>query len=584
MIASQCRCLDPTERVGIAQAALREAKPPRKTGAHRRVAIGLLVALIVVTTGMLQPSRTRAQDAPAQPKTGSPSPAQAKSPATKETEPRSPATKEAEPGKEKVAAESLSLRYRFFEKYAEVADTAKPELIVQKEIGSLETFKIEVETPQGAPLRNERTTRAIYTELPARVGKLGEVLDLVREYRIYSVSAYEPPDPAKPPLKDLSVWCHFSKEGIKLHSLTPGRLITELEFHAIADQIIVPQLTSILPTEPIRVGDVWPLRPRASRSLLGRAVPDNEQFAVEGTLVEVRKAAQGTKVTAQIEISGSLTIDAAPAAVHAFVYFEFDPSLESAARSKAANTGIIEARGHFSRVLMTRRYSKPLDADGRLHKIVTRELTLVRRPSTAPALKYPDISPGDADPNTWISYQDPEKRFHFNHPQELVLEPDEEEDRDLLQFLNRKPTGIDVLGINIQKKDGDPARNRQLLDPDYHIKNLRATWQKSQQEVVELEPGWLPVDPNGPQDRKVYRFEAALKQKNPGAPRVYYNYYLLLDKQGSIVITGITQRNDHLAFRNQVEEVIKTIAFDAKAGPGGSSPRTPASAPPAPPR
>jgi hypothetical protein len=548
MSASQCRCDGPTGDGGVGRSSW-------------RVAIGLLGAIFVLGAGLLHPGRSRAQEAPAKAE--------------------APKGDDSEKAQEETGA--LSLRYRFVEKYAVEENAAKPELIGVLQVGSREDVKVEVERAEGAPLRNEGTIRAIYTERPAKVTKLGEVTDLVRLYEMYNFGGSFSVKPVDPPLlKDLTIWCRLLKDGpVEMISLTPGRLLREEEFNAINDKMFLPQLSSVLPQQPTRIGDTWKLRPRASRSLLGSSVPDDGEFDVEGALVEVRKAANGSTWTAKIEISGQLTIEKSPAAVLSRILFEFADAKppEPAEKIKAGTrTGIVEARGHIARVVMTRKLVIPLDENGRLHKIVTRELNVVRRPASNP-LKIPDVPPIADKANSWVRYEDPQGQFHFNHPQDLVLEGDEEP--GLLQFLNKKPAGTDAMIIIMQDKEADPVRSRELQDPNYHIRNLRATWQKKQQEVVELEPGWLPIDAKIHPNRKVFRFEAGLKRKDPQAPRAYYKYYLILDAKGSFVVTAITERNDEGVFRGQVEDVINSFVFDQKPGAGVPPSRPPANATPA---
>ena len=176
-----------------------------------------------------------------------------------------------------------------------------------------------------------------------------------------------------------------------------------------------------------------------------------------------------------MEISGQFTLDKTLAGIKAWIFFAFEPPpaaspLEPGARPKeGANTGIIVAKGQITWVRMASTLSQPIDDDGRLNRIITRRLELKRRPANNP-LKIPEV-PIAGEANSWLRYDDPEGRFHFNHPQELHLESDVSENPDVLELVNKRPTGTDVLIINIQREELDPVRNRQLLDPDFHIRN-----------------------------------------------------------------------------------------------------------------
>jgi hypothetical protein len=527
MSASQCHCLGPTGDGG------------------RRAAIGLLGAMIVLGAGLLQPGRSRAQETPA----------------------KAEAAKGSDPAQVQESVEPLSVRYRFSETYSVDEKPAKPELIGSYQVGSLETVRVEVEKAQGAPDRNEGTIQAIYTERPAKVTKLGEVTDLIRYYDEFRPGGSFQAVPAQPPLvKGLLLWCRFQRAGLPLiMSLTDQRPLREEEFGAITGKIFLPQLASILPPTPSRVGDAWKITPRTSRSLLGNAVPDDGEFDVEGTLVDVRRAANGTTLTARIEISGRLTIDRALAAVKAWIFFEFEPPppLEPGAKPKAgASTGIIEARGHISRVQMARRLSIPQDEDGRFHKIVTKELDLRRRPASN-LLKTQDPPVADKA-NSWLRYEDPEGRFHFDHPQQLSVDLVQSNRIDLV---DHRPDGSkDALAIML------PPNERQYRDPEYLRRILKEQWDRTDFQVVTGDASWLPNPEWAPLKRKVYRLEAAARPTAPGPggqriERIYLDYYLVeFVRNENLHVVAMTIRNDHPVFARLAEDVIKSFEFDQGQG------------------
>src|SRR5262249_19116796 len=72
-------------------------------------------------------------------------------------------------------AEPLSLRYRFSERYGVAEDPVHPELLVQYQVGVIETIRSETEKAQGAPDRTGYTYRLIYTERPAKTSRNGDV-------------------------------------------------------------------------------------------------------------------------------------------------------------------------------------------------------------------------------------------------------------------------------------------------------------------------------------------------------------------------------------------------------------------------
>ncbi len=556
MSASQCRGLGPAGHGGGRGA---RCTPGASRGAvgGRRGAVGLGVAIIALGIGLIQPGRSGGQEPAAKAKA------------------KAEAPKAAEPAPALDTTGALSLRYRFIEAYSVDENPSKPELIGSYQVGSLETINSEEERAQGAPVRKGYNVRVLYTERAAKVTKFGEVTDLVRRYDDFRVGGDLAVLPATPPLlKDLSIWCTFQKVGLPMIiSLTDQRPLRQEEFSLIHDKLFLPQLSSILPAGPVRVADTWNLKPRASRSLLGNSVPDDggAAFDVVGRLVDVKKAAEGNTWTARIEISGTLMIGDDPAGVIAWIYFEFvpPPAVEPAPKPKSPDkAGIVEARGHVARVSMSRQLIKRIDADGRLNYILTRELNLARRPASN-SLRLPEVPPVPNQANSWVRYDDPDKRFHFSHPQSLHLVSDTEKDRDSIELRSSNPTESDVVYFGIQREQLDPVRNRQSLEPEYHIRNLRAIWKEKERKVTEGESVWLAEDAAAPK-RSIHRFEAALLN-GPRAARAYCDQYLLIDPKGSLVLRAITETDRgeaHVAFRSQVENLIRSFAFDQKIGAG----------------
>src|SRR5947209_166060 len=130
MSESQCRWVGSAGNDDSGRASGRWGDPPRGTGrGGRRVRTGVLGVLVVLGWGLVQPGWSAGQEAPA----------------------AGEATPKSEPPRDQEAAEPLSLRYRFIEKYGLEVDPAKPELLTQYQGGVLETFKAEIEKPQGAP-------------------------------------------------------------------------------------------------------------------------------------------------------------------------------------------------------------------------------------------------------------------------------------------------------------------------------------------------------------------------------------------------------------------------------------------------
>jgi hypothetical protein len=536
-------------------------------------------------------------------------------PSPRTPQPRAAATDA--PGQAPESAEPLSLRYRFIERYALAEDPAKPELNVQYRVGAIETFKTETERPQGAPERTERTFQTIYTERTAGVNRVGDATDAVRRYDTFrTLGTFEVP-PYNPPLfQGLVLWYSLVLgKPPQVLSLTNGRPLRQVEYESIVDELFLPRLTALLPPKPARVGDTWPISRGAGKALLGPQVPEVGDYALEGRLIEVRRSARTTSLSAIIGVSGELELEQGPGAVNARIHFDFEPqaavvpSPGSEPTAKAAppragggsdrDQGIVDARGRISRVRMGRSLSVAIPGEDRLRQIVTRELNLERRPlplspgapsgGGAAPLELPESRPAANQANSWLTYDDPQGRFYFRHPQELRLAPGGLMDPNAVELIDRHSNGNSVLVVMYQTQQADPGRDRQLRDPDFHRRNLQSNWDKRGDEVVQGSSGWLKEADWAPLRRRVYRIEAALKQKGPEAataPRVYFDFYLVLfTTNQSIAVQALTVQDPHLRFRDQVEEVIKNFTIGPSpgrgpvAGSGRPAPPSPGRAP-----
>ncbi len=239
-----------------------------------------------------------------------------------------------------AAAQPLSLRYRFSERYGTTEDAGHPETIVEYQVGTIETIRIETEQAGGAPDQAEVTYRTVYTERPAKVGRLGEVIDAVRRYDKFQATPALAADAMISSLfRGLKIWYHLGSAVVpEVICLTPDRTIRQYEYNAIVNQIIMPRLMEVLPppARPVRVGDPWPITRKAAQVLMDD-LPADGTFNLEGKLVDIRKEGQGTALTAIIEISGTLELEFGPGSVKARISFVFEPPAPApAADPKAA--------------------------------------------------------------------------------------------------------------------------------------------------------------------------------------------------------------------------------------------------------
>jgi hypothetical protein len=500
------------------------------------------------------------------------------------------------------SAQPLSLRYRFSEKYDPNGDPSRPELLVQYQVGALETIRIETEKPQGAPDQTGYSYRTIYTERPAKIGRLGEVTDAVRRYdrfELFSLAGVRQNNAAAKNLfQGLTIWYHSRVGGNpEVISLTPNRSIQEREYSdhgGIVNQPFVPLLMKVMPPRSARVGDSWPLQRQAAQILLGQ-LPTGGQFAVEGRLVKVEKSGQGTALTATIEISGELDLEEGEGAVNARIAFVFEPSPAApaaetkesaglAGRAKdARDVAVVDAKGYIAKLNMGRRLTLPLDDKGRLQQIRTRELVLQRRLVAGPAgadgaaLTVPDNPPTANEANSWLIYDDPQRRFHFRHPQELFIKHNMP-DALVLQYV--RPDGkADTMIVGDIPKEQDPVQDRKWSDPQAFVRYIRDGSERRGFDVIPGSMGYLPDQDWQPLKRRVYRYEAALKTKE--GSRVYLDAYLVLFTRGDhFVVQALTEHNDHVAFRDQAERMIKSLELGPSTSGQGGSPAQPPLAPP----
>jgi hypothetical protein len=509
------------------------------------------------------------------------------------------------------SAEALSVRYRFIEKYSVEPQPDHPELLSQYVVAIEEIQKSEREKPQGAPERFQFSHLTKYTERPAQVSKLGQALSAVRRYDRFRIKqSAAAPAPKKAPFEGLTVlYQRRTGQKPRFLSLTSDRPLREFEYSAMVKQVFIPQLTELFALTPPRVGDTWRISPKATQ-LLVTELPDTEDYEMNGRLIDVRKSATGTALTAVIGISGQMNLSLGKSVLNAQIHFVFEPapavapssdsgasarSAESTAvKSRAKNdAGIVNARGWISRVLMAWVVSSPIDdGDGRLKQTVTYELNLERRLSSVTndaagtqntLLPIPDPLPAADQSNSWLVHDDPLGRFHFRHPQELTLSPEMIDSR-VVEFVNQDHEGgRDGFILLLPPGAADPQGDRAYRDPEKFQRDIEAQWAKKPVEILRGPVGWLPEGDWAPM--KVFRKELGFKkeaadQAGPKSERCYCDFYLILSKRNECLqAQSWTIRDDHVTFRNDVERMIKSVTF----GPLDSPPKAPTNAPSPPP-
>lgn len=505
-----------------------------------------------------------------------------------------PVPEEAQTGE----AQPLSLWYQFAERYVTAPVPAHPAWLSQYQVGVREKIKFTVERVQGAPESNEVSLQTIYTERAVKTTPANAASDVVRRYERAQLSttlkahrSFQNPKF----LEQLMLWYRIKPgQPVELYNLSDGRKLRQLEFDRITSNPFLPQLATLLPGTPKRVGDPWPV-PRASLAVLLGEMPLEDEYEVQAELIDVRAAEPGSaSMTAIFGIQGKLLLESGDVGLNVRVNFTFDAPRDDAKPANAAKPAAgqpakarpaVAAEGWISEIRMAETITSPLPGDqtGRLSQIQSRELILARRarpsemgPEAALPLIAPDAPPDDPA-HTWVTYDDPQGRFHLEHPQGLKIQritPD-----GGLDLVDRRFEGSDVVSLSLVPKTGDPSEDKLAADPLEHKKKLVQTWREQGQEILMGDSGWLKEAVWSPLNRRVYRLEAALKpagdQGAVRSGRIYADYYVVqFTRDQTLIVTAMTVRDPHVAFRDQAEGIIKSFAFGPSEAPLGSAPAT----------
>ena len=488
------------------------------------------------------------------------------------------------------AVGALSTRFKFVERYGVEDDPRQPQKLTQYRIGMLETTKYEIERPQGAPERNQRSRTIVYAERAAKVGKLGEPIDLIRRYDKVVLRDLVQARPVNPPLlQGLTIWYHHRPPlRPQIISLSPDRPIREDEYGMIEEEVSISNLIAFLPSTPKRVSETWEIPAGAIQSVSGRA-PDPEGYELTGTLEQVTRSPDGNSSVAEIDIAGKFDVEGQPGAFHGRIIFEFVPrgvALPAAGAIEGASK-VVTADGWIKRAdLSLVRVGTLPEGDGRLKHKLTIELIVERRPMTlaageagpAPApLPLPSAPPTAVGNNAWIAYDDPDGRFHFRHPQEYIKKRPAIPVPSRIEFADVRPGAGDAgLVFMLPTRKGDPDAEKVFRDPVSLKKGVDEEWLRSQFDVTRGPAGWLDDADWKDSKRRVYRIEAALKQRDKHP--VYADIYLVeFNQTQRVVVHSYTERTDHLVVRKNVEDVIRSFQWGPStraSAPGAAAPAT----------
>ena len=464
--------------------------------------------------------------------------------------------------------DDLTGRYRFSERFTTDDEHTGPGVVGSYRVALLEVAKDSIDTAQGAPKRTETSRQAIFTERPGETIGTGIVASTVRTFERFRA---RPEDASRTmgarPLEGLTVFVRPKNGDLPLVVNQAGdRAITEYEYDVISRQVFVPQLATLLPSRVFRVGDSWPIPRKAAQALLGDPWIQDDRLV--GKLAEVRKEVDGPRMVAAIAISGKVAGPGGESTINAEVLFTFQPrsSLESFSTKPTfpprPTEDITEARGAITELRMARLTGGPLPGPGRLRFQSNRELTMHRQIGLGAGAVAPPLvekTPELTEANSWLAHLDPAGRYAFRHPQDLLppdrTQPPPEANTNLL--LRTRREGRDMLQVEFVGK---------TLAPEDLKKELAEKYAMLRMEVTKGAEGWLP-EADWPKMR-VHRIEAALKvadTRAAGSTRIHFDGYLLLFGQSaSVIAIATTSRESVTPFRNEVEQILKSIQI----GPG----------------
>jgi hypothetical protein len=473
------------------------------------------------------------------------------------------------------AAQAVSAAYRFAERYGIEDNPTRPELITQYRVGMQHTAKFVREKAQGAPERSQWGRTMLYTERAAKVTRAGEPSDLIRRYdRVILSKELQPARPINPPfLEGLSIW-HQRRLSAKplLLSLTPGRTFREDEFSTITDEISIPQLIAFFPTGAKRVSETWEVPPVAVQHVSGE-LPDPTDFELTGTLNSVTKDTDGKTLIAEIGVTGRFRLANGPSAFNAQIEFAFEPTGVTVPGNAAAGTAkIIQAYGRIKRAMLSHALATdPPDTSSRLRTHILHELVLERRPlgllpgergTPVAPLVVPVPMPEATKDNSWVIFEHAERRFHFSHPQELRLQGQGVGQAALeIRFTDERPTGRAALSVLVPTKTSVSAGDGLAHDPASLKKQLDSQWAADGVVATKGQAEWLPDEDWKELKRRVYRFEASLKIEGRDRPIFADHYFVEFNRTQNILVFSWTERPDHVAYRTQAEDLIRSFQF-----------------------
>jgi len=457
--------------------------------------------------------------------------------------------------------------YRFIERYAAPKDERKAKgAIGQYRVALKQTIRTVTDNPRGAPNREERVRQAIYSERPAEISSIDstQVISLVRHYESFRTTPDLRSKPSDPwPMDGLTIWYSAQPGDFpKILNLTPGRKLRDQEYTFAAEQVFLPDLAAALPSPlPARRGDTYRVAKEGVVALIGTAV---DEGGFEGKLLEVRDDPKAGKRVAVFDVHGRVVTEAGgDVNLNARIEFAFDPpprggeSREPAAAKSEAKVQEqpVEVFGGVTKVLMRNVETAGLAGpNNRGRRRIDRQLILERQLVTeGPALVIPDPVPAETPENSWLTSIDPQKRFHFRHPQGLRIQ--------------RSPPGQVILGDSPSEREGRQVvlfyEEKSQKQPDDVFRKIFEGVRTARR--AGLAPGAYQTL-NWPGVR-VLRKDAALKAGAAGGTTTQLDAYVIqFARDATLIAEATCPKERAVPFRKDVEEMLKSFQVGPPRG------------------
>jgi hypothetical protein len=190
------------------------------------------------------------------------------------------------------------------------------------------------------------------------------------------------------------------------------------------------------------------------------------------------------------------------------------------------------------------------------------ELLPGERGTPVAPLVVPVPMPQATKDNSWVIFEHADKHFQFRHPQELILRAQGGGPGVLeIHFADDRPTGKAALSVVLPIKTTGSASDDFAHDPASLKKNLEAKWASTGVVVTKGQAEWLPEDDWKDLKRRVYRIETSLKPEGDDRPVFADHYFVEFSRTQHIIVIAYTERADHVAYRTQAEDLIRSFQF-----------------------